>query len=386
MANTQCKEVNLTKRVQTSRGLRYCPVVLSSNGRVKPDLVVVNGQQERHPEGAYYLEWRENGRRVRLSVGKEPADASARRQRKESELNALNNGVAVVPENGDNGHHSLAAAVREYIEETKLTKKPKTLAAYTTALNYFTESCPKLFLEDIERKDLLKFCAFLRDGKDQAPRSCWNKFANVMSFLKANGIRGLVKKNDWPRYTEEEPEMYEQAELDKLFQSCDTGERIWYEFFLMTGMREQEAMYTYWSDVNFAAATVRVSHKPDRGWTPKAYKEREIPIPAKLVKSLKAWKAKSDKTCSLVFPTAGCNPKLDFLDCLKAVAERAKLDEDNFWLHKFRATFATRCLWAGVDLRTVQQWLGHSDMESTMRYLKPSRSQQVREKVNEIFA
>jgi hypothetical protein len=35
--------------------------------------------------------------------------------------------------------------------------------------------------------------------------------------------------------------------------------------------------------------------------------------------------------------------------------------------------------------RTMQQWLGHSDLESTMRYLKPSRSQQVREKVNEIF-
>jgi site-specific recombinase XerD len=87
-----------------------------------------------------------------------------------------------------------------------------------------------------------------------------------------------------------------------------------------------------------------------------------------------------------VFPTAGCNPNLDFPDCLKAVVERATLDEDNFWLHKLRTTFATRCLWAGVDLRTVQQWLAHSDMESTTRYLKPSRSQQVREKVNEIFA
>ena len=386
MANTQCKEVNLTKRVQTSKGMRYCPVILSANGRVKRDLVVVNGQPERHPEGAYYLEWRENGRRVRLSVGKDPADATARRQRKESELNALNNGIAVVPENGENGHRSLAAAVTEYLEETTLTKKPKTLAAYTKALAYFQESCPKLFLEDIERKDLLKFCAFLRDEKDQAPRSCWNKFANVMSFLKVNGIRGLVKKNDWPRYTEEEPEMYEQEELDKLFKACDAEERLWYEFFLMTGMREQEVMYTYWSDVNLAHATVRVSHKPDRGWTPKAYKEREIPIPAKLVKSLKAWKATSKKACNLVFPTAGCNPKLDFLDCLKTCAERAKLEEDNFWLHKFRATFATRCLWAGVDLRTVQQWLGHSDMESTMRYLKPSRSQQTREKVNEIFA
>jgi len=379
------RQVNLTKRVQTSKGPRYCPVVLSANGRVKPDAVMVNGQPERHTEGAYYLEWSEGSKRVRLSVGKDAVDADARRRRKAAELNAVNNGAAIVPENG-NGQRSVAAAVEDYLEETTLTKKPKTLAAYTTALSYFTESCHKLNIEDIDRKDLLKFCAFLREEKKQSPRSVYNKFENLMAFLKAQGIRGLAGKNDWPRYTEEEPEIYEEKELDKLFAACDAEERLWYQFFLMTGMREQEVMYTYWSDVNFAASTVRVSYKPDRSWTPKAYKEREIPIPAKLAKSLKAWKAQSDKTCALVFPTAGCRPKLDFLDCLKAVAERAKLDPDGFWLHKFRATFATRCLWAGVDLRTVQQWLGHSDMESTMRYLKPSRSQHVRDKVNEIFA
>jgi site-specific recombinase XerD len=384
LSNTQAREVNLTKRVLTSKGLRYCPVVLSPNGRVKSDLVLVNGKPEKHPEGAYYLEWRENGKRVRLSVGKDAQDAATRRQRKEAELNALNNGVSVLSENG-NGHRSIATAVAAFLEETELTKKPKTLAAYTTALNYFTESCHKQHLNEVERKDLLKFSAFLRDEKEQAPRSVYNKFENVMTFLKANGIRGLVGKNDWPRYTEEEPEIYEQEELDKLVAACDDEERLWYEFFLMTGMREQEVMYTYWSDINLAHATVRVSHKPDRGWTPKAYKEREIPIPAKLAKSLKAWKAKANKSCNLVFPTTGCNPKLDFLDCLKAVAEHAKLDPENFRLHKFRATFATKCLWAGVDLRTVQQWLGHSDMESTMRYLKPSRSQKVRDKVNEIF-
>ena len=49
------------------------------------------------------------------------------------------------------------------------------------------------------------------------------------------------------------------------------------------------------------------------------------------------------------------------------------LDPDDFFLHKFRATFATKHLQAGVDLRTVQMWLGHKDMESTMRYLKPAR-------------
>ena len=60
------REVNLTKRVQTPHGWRYCTVVLSANGRVKPDLVLVNGKQETHKEGAYYLEWREGSKRVRL--------------------------------------------------------------------------------------------------------------------------------------------------------------------------------------------------------------------------------------------------------------------------------------------------------------------------------
>jgi integrase/recombinase XerD len=382
MANRQ---VNLTKRVETPLGSRYCAVVLAANGRVRPDLVLVNGREERHREGSYYLEWREGKRRRRISVGKDAQDAEARRQRKEAELNALNNGVPVLPENG-NGHRSLAAAVSQFLEETELTKKPKTLAAYTVALNYFTGSCAKLYLHEIERKDLLKFSAFLRDEKEQSPRSVYNKFEIVMTFLKAQGIRGIVGKNDWPRYVEEEPEIYEQEELDALFKACDAAERLWFEFFLMTGMREQEVMYTYWTDIQLTRATVRVTHKPDRGWMPKAYKEREIPIPAKLVAKLKAQKARSEKTCDLVFPTSGCNPKLNFLDDLKAVAERAELNPENFWLHKFRATFATRHLWAGVDLRTVQAWMGHTDLESTMRYLKPNRSEAVRERVEATWA
>ena len=379
------RECNLTKRVQTSKGPRYCSVVLSANGRIKPDMVQVNGREERHPEGAYYLSWYEGKRLIRLSVGKDAADANARRLRKEAELNAINNGVPVASPESQNGHRLMSAAITEFLEETKLTKKPKTYAAYYISLSYFTETCPKLYLEDLQRSDLLKFAAFLRDEKELHPRTCWNKFSNVMSFLKAQGICGIAQKNDWPRYVEEEPEVYEREDLDKLFAVCDQEERLWFEFFLMTGMREQEVTHCSWDDINLSRSTVTVCYKPEYGFSPKNYREREIPIPAKLVNELKALKAKSDKACGLVFPTAGCRPKLNFLDDLKACAERAKLPKENFWLHKFRSTFATWSLWAGVDLRTVQQWLGHSDMESTMRYLKPSRSQQVREKVNEIF-
>jgi len=254
-------------------------------------LVLVNGKEERHPEGAYYLEWRERTKRVRLSVGKDPVDASARRLRKEAELNAVNHGVTVRPEDGQNGHRSVAAAIADFLDETKLTKKPKTLAAYSTALAYFQESCPKVYLGDIERGDLLKFSAFLRDEKEQSPRSVYNKFENLMTFLKAHGIRGLVGKNDWPRYVEEEPEIYEREELNRLFAACDAQEQRWYEFFLMTGMREQEVMHCSWEDINLTRSTVTVRYKPEYGFSPKNYREREIPIPQKLVKKLKAAKA-----------------------------------------------------------------------------------------------
>jgi integrase/recombinase XerD len=378
-------KVNLTKRVRIGEELRYCPVVEAANGRVRPHVVWVDGREEKHLEGAYYIEWRENAKRVRLSVGNDPAEAWAQRKKKKAELDAIANGVPLASANGATDRQLLSVAVTEYLEEVKLSSKPGTLVGYTTSLNYFTESCHRLNIGDVDRLDLLKFVAFLRDEKGHSQRTCWNKFNNVVSFLKSRGIHGLVKKTDWPRYTEEEPEVYEREDLDTLFAKCSADERLWFEFFLMTGMREQEVMHTEWSDLNLKASTVRVTHKPDRDWTPKAYKEREIPIPARLTASLKAWKAKANG-CALLFPASGCNPKTNFLYDLKAVAERAGLRQDEFWLHKFRSTFATWHLWSGVDLRTVQQWLGHSDMKSTMRYLKPSREAKTHDKVNATFA
>jgi integrase/recombinase XerD len=386
MAN---RTVHLSKLIQTPKGPRYCPAVMAANGRVRPDVVIVSGQEERHSEGAYYISWYEGKKLVRKSVGKDAQDAAFQRSRKQAELNAVNNGVAVEqPQNGsnDSSRRSLTAAVVKFLGKVEERKKPKTHAAYSTALNYFTESCQKAHLEDVNRDDMLDFCTFLRDVKKQSPRSVHNKFSTALGFLRSHGIRDLVGKDDWPRYVEEEPEVYEQNELDALFAVCGAEERLWFEFFLMTGMREQEVMYCCWKDVNLTAATVRVSHKPEYLWTPKAYRERTIPVPETLVERLTAWKAKAKKGCPLIFPTAGCRPKMDFLDCLKACAERAELEQDEFWLHKFRATFATWHLWAGVDLRTVQLWLGHSDIESTMRYLKPSRSKATRDKVNATFA
>ena len=60
------------------------------------------------------------------------------------------------------------------------------------------------------------------------------------------------------------------------------------------------------------------------------------------------------------------------LDHCKSVAKRAGLDPKKFDLKTFRSTYATGMLRRGFDVRTVQQWLGHKSLETTMRYLAPA--------------
>ena len=57
---------------------------------------------------------------------------------------------------------------------------------------------------------------------------------------------------------------------------------------------------------------------------------------------------------------------------------------EGWFLHKFRATFCTTLLRSGMDLRTVQRLMGHSDLASTMRYLRPAGSVEVQDRVNAV--
>src|SRR6266542_2382549 len=60
------------------------------------------------------------------------------------------------------------------------------------------------------------------------------------------------------------------------------------------------------------------------------------------------------------------------LDHCKAIAMRAELDPTRFDLKTFRSTYATGMLRRGFDVRTVQQWMGHKSLQTTMRYLAPA--------------
>ncbi|HEY6372319.1 MAG TPA: hypothetical protein VIX37_17215 [Candidatus Sulfotelmatobacter sp.] len=171
----------------------------------------------------------------------------------------------------------LDRAVDQYLDEVKNGRKKKTYQAYDVALRYFYECVGNKPIKDFGgetgRGDMLKFATFLRECKKQSARSCWNKFSNVMSFLKHHDVKPKIKAHDWPKFVEEEPEIYEQETLDKFFAACDADELLLFEFFLMTGMREQEVIYATDRCIDFENSTISVRHNPKYGWTPKQYKE-----------------------------------------------------------------------------------------------------------------
>ena len=176
------------------------------------------------------------------------------------------------------------------------------------------------------------------------------------------------------------PQEYTDEELNRFFSACTEQEHRLFLTFLLTGFREQEVVHLWWDDINFSLNTVRVTAKPDLGFSPKRWEEREVPVPKQLMERLEAHPHFEDSR--FVFPSPRGNRELHMLDKCKAIARLAKLDPARFNLRKFRSTYSTRMLRAGFDVRTVQHWMGHKSLETTMRYLAPARD--VRERLDKV--
>ena len=139
-----------------------------------------------------------------------------------------------------------------------------------------------------------------------------------------------------------------------------------------TGLRRGELVALRWRDVDFAAHRIRVSgsYAGGRLTTPKSGKVRSVPLAPAVAEALarlgqrELWTGEDD----LVFPgVAG-----GYLDAsalsrrYKAALKRAELRPLRF--HDLRHTFGTRMI-AKADIRRVQEWMGHADVATTMKYL-----------------
>jgi len=139
-----------------------------------------------------------------------------------------------------------------------------------------------------------------------------------------------------------------------------------------TGLRTGELLAMRWRDVDFAGSVVRVraSYAGGALTTPKSGKVRSVPLAPEVATALVKLSQRQRFTGEdeLVFAAAAGS----FLDGsalrrrYKSALQRAELRPLRF--HDLRHTFGTRMI-AKADIRRVQEWMGHADIQTTMRYL-----------------
>ena len=142
--------------------------------------------------------------------------------------------------------------------------------------------------------------------------------------------------------------------------------------FLFTGMRVGEIIALKWEHIDLANSTIHVqqNYVENELTLPKSGKSRFIQICPFLCDVLQNYKEETGKEKGLVFPTPTGTYSTN--DRIRRPFERLvnKANVTKIRMHDMRHTFASLALMSGVDVPTVQKWLGHKDIQTTMRYIK----------------
>jgi integrase/recombinase XerD len=270
----------------------------------------------------------------------------------------------------------------------------------------FPQSCKKIFVHQITKQDLQAFDSFLMQRGDE-DRTRANRVEHVTTFLRnKEGRRAgppILGVSITIKYVEAPPEAYTLEQLEDLFRvSCDEDKTLW-RFFLGTGFRESEVAVAEYAEINPDRKSICVVEKTYFGFKPKDCEKRSVPISDDLISQLRV----RENGSSLIFPKDG-RPDGHLLRRLKVVAFDGGLNCGNCtgtekgkpvsckdaavcqkWiLHRFRKNFATDREAKGAKARKIQVWLGHSSLETTLRYLAATddATTEVRDIVNSVHA
>lgn len=396
---------NLLRKVRIGEALRMLPVAKKLDGGGKPYFDLTHVLLARKPvvasAGTFYLEYYEHGRRTRRAIGEDPRVVKAALATQASVLEVRARGGAaddapqLRPRMAPEGK-TIKAVVKDFRDHPPLEYRRTSYTKYRHALDTFEKWVRKTHVTQLDRDDIRDFMTALVRQQKLDVSTAKDKARIVLKVMLDNGGTIKMRKGDWPKVTEQQPEIYKADVLKKLFAAARPEEYVLFQTFLLSGMRDQEVAHLAWEDFDPALSTLRVRKKP--GFDPKTYEERTVPIFPELVELLLAHRKGREREF-YIFATSKKNARQGapggqadnhMLDKLKALARRAGLNCGRcvgslrkkkrscadaavcgeFGLHKFRHTYATTMLQDGVDLKSLQKLLGHKNLESTEKYLR----------------
>ena len=205
-------------------------------------------------------------------------------------------------------------------------------------------------------------------NKIEAPRKREKLYVMMKDALNKAVKNKLIKENpmeavDKPKIQRKQSQALSKEDEEKFVSACnDLPQGNLYLMCLYEGLRIGEAMALTWSDINFEKKTITINKNIERDGTlgtPKtATSNRKIPLFAKTNALLQSMKR-------------GENDERIFPDAMKTyqnhIARLSKqLGLNGVHAHTLRHTFATRCAEAGIAVKVVQKWLGHSTVQMTL--------------------
>ena len=213
-------------------------------------------------------------------------------------------------------------------------------------------------------------------------------------------------KNEWMTYyewdikypttsTNKELEVLSVANHRKILnyiQSHFTFTGLGIYISLSTGLRIGEICALKWSDINVADGTITVSRTIERIYiiegekkhtelvinTPKTKNScREIPMSKELLAMIKPLKKVVNEDFYVLTNDERPTEPRTYRNYYNGLME--KLDIPKLKYHGLRHSFATRCIEAGCDYKTVSVLLGHSNISTTLNlYVHPNMEQKKR--------
>jgi integrase len=390
--------VSLMRRCQTADGWKYYPAVMGKKGRVKPDYARVNGRAVLFPVGHYELRYYE-GRKPRYeNVGNNAADALTAMLAKEKMLTAktaARDAGVTLPEVP--GRVYLRRVAGLYVDDRKNHGAKEAARDAELVTGEFIADCGRTFLDEVTQDDILGYQKNLRK-QGQTDRTVANKHQRLRSFFRFAGVNVKAVMPAKPRFEKALPTVYTDEQINTLLTAADSDLylRLAIELGLKCGLRELEIVFLEWTDINWQDKTLRVQGKPSWGFAVKDSEQRDVPIPDDLLTRLQNWRTDHSKN-RLILGTKSGKPNMHLLRQLKRLVNRAGLNcgvcagctsnvkECHEWtLHRLRRSYGTKLLRNGIDLRTVQAYMGHADLASTMRYLRPASTKETQERINAI--